>query len=379
MAEFRRVIRCHGCGAILQTESKKKPGFISKSVVENGIPRIPYCNSCYEKMLALNSDEPKKAIDKNILKVLKNAVATDALIIWVVDTFGFNGILNSDIAKKIKKLNVVVFGTKKDLFKNSDNNETLTRFIDERFSEYGINPLWIQLLGKEDTVDTKAILKKLHDLRKGHDVYIFGNIDSGKNTFVDKLLQNYENKTKWPINTEKYEDTDLTVMEIPLTNSSFMYVLPDLENLSSVVSKVEKDVLRTISPKKEVEMRRYFLGDGSAILVGGLANLSVIKGHHTMYRVFCSEKVETKVLSNEKSDAYFMRNVKRKHNLKPVSKHFTSFDDFDMFEIDLPNDELRHDIAIEGLCWFSMRGQGQTLRITCPKGSGIKETLSKVR
>ena len=39
MAHARRVIRCHGCGAILQSDNKKLPGFISKSVVENGAYR----------------------------------------------------------------------------------------------------------------------------------------------------------------------------------------------------------------------------------------------------------------------------------------------------------------------------------------------------
>ena len=47
-------------------------------------------------------------------------------------------------ALTIKKLDVVVFGTKKDL-SDSGMDDTLTRYIDERFSEYGINPVWIEL------------------------------------------------------------------------------------------------------------------------------------------------------------------------------------------------------------------------------------------
>ena len=62
-----------------------------------------------------------------------------------------------------------------------------------------------------------------------------------------------------------------------------------------------------------------------------------------------------------------------------ISERFVRFEDFDMFEYDLENDDLRHDIAIEGLCWFSMRGRGQTIRITLPKGAALKESLSKVR
>ena len=141
MAHARRVIRCHSCGAILQSENKKQLGFISKSVIENGTPKIPYCNACYEKMLSLNSSTLEQEVDKATLKILKDAVATDALIIWVVDLFSFNGTLNPDVVKKVKKLNVVVFGTKKDLFPKIASEESLVRYIDERFSEAGIGVL----------------------------------------------------------------------------------------------------------------------------------------------------------------------------------------------------------------------------------------------
>ena len=149
MAHPRRVVRCHSCGAILQSESTKKPGFISKNIVENGIPKIPYCNSCYEKMLTLNSGDLEQEVDKATLKILKDAVATDALIIWVVDLFSFNGTLNPDVVKKVKKLDVIVFGTKRDLFPSNVTDEMLVRYIDERFSDIGITPIYIQLTGNE--------------------------------------------------------------------------------------------------------------------------------------------------------------------------------------------------------------------------------------
>ena len=378
MAHPRRVVRCHSCGAILQSESTKKPGFISKSIVENGIPKIPYCNSCYEKMLTLNNGDLEQEVDKATLKILKDAVATDALIIWVVDLFSFNGTLNPDVVKKVKKLDVVVFGTKRDLFPSSVTDEMLIRFIDERFSDVGINPVWIKLLGNEAKLDTNAIMDKIHEFRKGHDVYMLGNNNSGKTTFINKFLKNYENKTKWAIKTEAYPGTDTDVLEIPLSNSSFFYELPDLSNGTSVLTKVEKEVQKIITPKKEIVMTRRFIAAGSSILIGNLAALSVIKGKHQSIRVFTSEKVEVKAIDTDKMEAFQEQN-RKKNILKPVSSRFVSFEDFDMFEYDLENDDLRHDIAIEGLCWFSTRGRGQTLRITLPKGAALKESLSKVR
>ncbi len=378
MANARRVIRCQSCGAILQTESKSKPGFISKAVIESGVPRIPYCNVCYEKMIALNSSSLDHETDKDILRILKDAVATDSLIVWMVDLFTFNGTLNPDVVKRVKKLDVVVIGSKRDLMPSAATDEMLIRYIDERFADVGINPISIDLIGSEDSLDIKEKLTKLGELRKGRDVYLIGELNSGKTTFINKMLKDYKNNTRWQIKSELYPGTNSNVLEIPLSNSSFFYELPDLSNNTSVFSRVEASVQRIITPKKEVVFSRKFIGAGSSIVVGNLACFSIIRGHHTSVRVFTGEKVEFKVIDTNKIDDFLANNLKKK-SLKPVSERYTSFRDYDMFEYDLESDDLRHDISAEGLCWFSIKGKGQTIRILLPKGVAVKESLSKIR
>ena len=119
---------------------QQKVGYISKNILEGTSPLIPYCNSCYEKMIKLNASELDEEIDRAIVKILDDAVATDALIIWVVDLFTFGGNLNKDLCKKIKNLNVVVIGTERDLFSRTIKDETFIRFLTERFEECGIKP-----------------------------------------------------------------------------------------------------------------------------------------------------------------------------------------------------------------------------------------------
>ena len=378
MATAKRVIRCHNCGAILQSDSKKIPGFISKSIIENGAPKIPYCNSCYEKMLTLNASNLEHETDKDIIKILNDAVATDSLIVWMVDLFAFNGTLNPDVVKKVKKLNVVVIGSKRDLFPSFVTDSMLIRYLDERFSEVGINPVEIRLIGSEDRIDINDAFDVLKEQRKYRDVYLIGELNSGKTTLINKFLKNYVNKTKWQIKTELYPGTNSNILEIPLSNSSFLYELPDLSNSTSVISKVEKDIQKIIIPKKEIVMSRKFIGEGSAILVGNLACLYVIKGKRGSIRTFTSEKTEIKAVAVNKVDEIMRINYKKKF-CRPVSERFLSFRDYDMFEYELEDDNLRHDISVEGLCWFSTRGKGQILRVLLPKGAAVKESLSKVR
>lgn len=378
MATARRVIRCHNCGAILQSVSKSKPGFISKAVIENGVPKIPYCNVCYDKMLTLNTSNLQHETDKDILKILNDAIATDALVVWMVDLFTFNGTLNPDIVKKVKKLNVIVVGSKRDLFPSFVTDEMLTRYLDERFSEVGINPVTISLIGNEDNIDIENISKEFKEQRKYRDIYLIGEVNSGKTTLINKFLKTYVNKTKWQIKTELYPGTNSSVLEIPLSNSSFFYELPDISNSTSCLSKVEKEVQKVITPRKEIVMTRKFIGEGNAIVVGNLGCLYHIKGPRWSIRVYMAEKCELKVTANSKVDDFLLENSRKKTH-RPVSSRFTTFRDYDMFEYDLEDDGLRHDIAIEGLCWFSTRGKGQTFRVLLPKGVAVKECLSKVR
>ena len=64
-------------------------------------------------MKAFNNSELDQEVDQEVLKILDDAVATDAYIVWVVDLFSFNGTLNKEIASKVKKLKVTVLGTKR--------------------------------------------------------------------------------------------------------------------------------------------------------------------------------------------------------------------------------------------------------------------------
>ena len=93
--------------------------------------------------------------------------------------------------------------------------------------------------------------------KKGHDIYMIGNLASGKTTIIHKLLKNYKNNTKWTIKTETYKGTNVKVLSIPLTNSSFLYELPGLSLTTSVLGKVEKEVFKSIVPVKKIKATTY--------------------------------------------------------------------------------------------------------------------------
>ncbi len=378
MAKAQRVRRCFNCGAILQTTNSKEDGFISKKIIEDNKPdALLYCNKCYNKIKALNFSQLDEDVDDEIDKILKDAVATDALIIWVVDLFTFNGTLNERIVKRIKNLKVIVVGTKRDLFEKKVKDATLVEYINDRFIEAGITPFAIRIFGHESDFNSQDLLEALNKARQGHDVYMIGNSLSGKTVMINHMLKGFQNKSKWSVRTTRYPGTDVNVLEIPLSNSSFFYELPGFSLSTYLISKVNKDVLKYITPKKKIECKQRTVASKEAIVVGNVATFELVNGKPTTFKFYSAEGVETKRIKSKYLQEFNLANL-RKKELRPVCEDLTSFSDFDVFEYEMENDSKVHDISISGLGWISFVAKGQKIRVTLPKGVALKESFGKI-
>ncbi len=379
MGKQSRVLRCYHCGAILQCENENEKGYIIPESLHRATPiQIIYCDRCFETMKAFNNSELEQKVDQEVLKILDDAFATDALIIWVVDLFSFNGTLNSEIAKKVKKLNVVVVGNKRDLFPLNVKDESLVEYLNTTFNAYGIKPKSVRLLGATNKIDSKELIDSMNTARKGHDVYMIGNSTSGKTSIINRAMKGFENKTSRQIKTITYPGTSVNVLEIPLSRSSFFYELPGISQTTSATGKLEKDVVRQIVPKKAVKFITRTMSAGDALMVGSLAAFEIIKGKTTNYRFYSAEGVETRKVQSKKLDDYINENNIRRF-ARPVSERLVSFLDYDMFEYAMENDKKWHDIAIEGLGWLSFIAQGQMIRVRLPKGVALKESIAKIK
>jgi ribosome biogenesis GTPase A len=214
--------------------------------------------------------------------------------------------------------------------------------------------------------------------RKGHDVYMIGNLTSGKTSIINKALKGFENKTTRQIKTITYPGTHVDVLEIPLSRSSFFYELPGISQNTSAAGILEKDVSKQIVPKKAIKMTQKTMYPGDALMIGSLAAFEVLKGKQASYRFYAAEAVETRKVSLKKLDDEINENNVRR-SVRPVSERLISFLDYDMFEFAMENDKKWHDIAIEGLGWLSFIALGQIIRVRLPKDVAIKESLAKIR
>lgn len=376
MAEIKRIRRCNHCGVVLQRVDKDRKGYISVPYEHMPLDQIVYCDDCYHKM-QVNIGGASQKVSEDVLTILRDAVATDALIVYVVDLFLANGSLKKELIDRIKRNKVLVIGSKRDLLPQKADDEKIKQFIFTAFEEAGVKPIDVVLVSASKNYQIDLLKETISKHREKHDVYVIGSSLSGKTTIIDKLLMNYENKTRKQIRSEHYPNTNSLVLHIPLDKSSSLYQLPGFELDDTAIGLVEKNLWKYIIPKKEIKARKFRLSEGETIVVGGLGAVSVDEGKTAEVHAYFSDAVELKKMASKNTDLFFKTNLVRKE-LRPVSEIITSFINFDLYEIILPTNNESYDIGVKGLGWFSFKANGQRVRCLVPRGAAIRESKSKI-
>lgn len=377
MAKLSRILRCNQCGVVLQDSDLNKPGYIPSEVFKHSGERILYCDKCYQERM-INASTVVSGINESIFHILEDAVASDALIVYVIDLSVFNGVIKSELIRKLKKVNFLVIANKQDLLPSNSNEDVIIDFIKERFLACGIKPNDVMVVSASKGYKMDELKQKMEELRKKHDIFMIGSKICGKTSIINKLLMNYENKTKRKIQVLDYNKTGIRVLSIPLDNSSNLYELPGFDLKDSILSIVERPLAnKYIVPKKTLKAKKYKLAKDECLVIGGLGCICNKSEELFEFYTYFSDLIETKKVKEEKLDSYFKTNL-IKRELRPVSERLQSFLNFDLFKYELDEDNNYHEIGIKGLGWISFKPKKQEIRILVPRGCGITEGKSRI-
>ena len=377
MGKLRRLIRCFNCGDVLQSNDPEAQGYVPEDVLHAQSEKLIYCQNCYEKMRMINAGLLQEEADDDILTILEEAVAGDSYIFWVVDLTNSSGLLDHEVVEKVKGLDIIVIGTKFDMLPRLTKIESVQEYLKERFNEVGINPKRISIIGNDEELDQKKVLEYLNAY-KDRDVYMIGQLGCGKTSLIDRVMKYYTNNTRRIVKTETYPNTNAQVLEIPLSKTTTLYEVPGFSLANSILGKVEKELTKFIVPQGRLDMKWIRLGEGHAFIIGSLAAFVLQSGKATSFRFYSSDKVEVKhVLSGNVKNEFSTNFIKR--HVRPVSERISTFTDYDVFEYEMEDDGLLHEIAISGLGFVTFLAEGQTIRVFVPKGTAIKECQSRLR
>lgn len=377
MSKLNFVRRCYNCGAILQADDPSKDGYVDPELLESSDTAVLFCEKCWkEQRYNISPREPR--IDPQYLDMLKDAQASDALIVYVVDLFSFEASFISDITSIIEGLNIVVIANKRDLMPAKCSDADLKEYVAHRFrvSHLSVTADDVFLTSLTSATDIKELVGKIDERRRRHDVYIIGAIGAGKTLFVNSFLRNYNNASHLNITTSNYPGTNIRLMQIPLDSSSALYDTPGTSTENSLISKLDVASAYAVVPEDEIKGRKINITKGESIFIGGVARVDLIEGARQNVIGYFAKDVTLKKCARNLDEA-FIKSIEKK-TVRPICSTATALHSFDAFDITVEETGPR-DIGIEGLGWINFTGNKQTWRIYVPKGISVYTTRAKVK
>ncbi len=365
MSELKRIRRCYGCGVILQTVDENLPGYVPEAQLTKH--EVVLCQRCFRLQHYGKDEHPgDPSVSEEFFRILEAAQKEKALIVYVFDLFSFESSFVSAFNEKTKGLTTLIVANKRDLLPREVSDQKLHDYVAKRAQEAGMVVSDIVITSSIKNYNMDELKEKIQTRREGRNVYFIGVASSGKSSIINNFIKNYSNTTSMLITTSPFPGTTLRVIEIPLDESSFLFDTPGISVDNSLLFKVEKEILKVITPMKEVKPRTFQLNPGQSLIFGGLARFDFVEGKRTGFSVYMSNAVDVNRAKLERADRTMDSQIRTK-TVRPISKIVRDVTDLEAFEITI-NENNRLDVGITGLGWVTFKGNGQVLRVMVPKG-----------
>lgn len=376
MSENDKIIRCPGCGAILQTDAPGEEGYIPPHILKENKPGTVICKRCF-RIQHYNDDPAKEpVISQEFFQIINDAKKTKALVVYVIDVFNFEASFNREINEALTGLDVILVANKLDLLPKSTKQDKIKDFVLERAKAANLRVSKVITVSSTKNINTDELLNEILEAYNQRNVFFIGAVSSGKSSLIKSLLKNYRNETTKLITTSVYPNTTLKVIEIPLDENTVIYDTPGLSISNSFLGIAERDVIRDIVPREEVKPTTFQLRAGQSIIIGGVARFDFIKGPRTGFTFYMAPNVKLLRTDLSRANATFNSLVKSK-KIKPTTKLVLDVTDLEITELTV--DFLdKVDVAWSGLGFVAFTGNRQVLKVYSPRGVVVTHNKSKV-
>jgi ribosome biogenesis GTPase YqeH len=336
---------CKGCGAVLQTEDPKAPGYTPKADAD-------YCQRCFRLM---HYDDltysMRQGIDPDI--VMNRIASMDCLVVWVVDLFDFEAGMIPGLNRKLIDHDIILVATKRDLLAATVKEEKLAQFVFTRLKEAGIHVRHLVFTGRKDDESREAVLDAIRQYRRERPVVIMGRANAGKSTLLNRLIGSHT------LTSSRYPGTTLDFN--PLTVDGMPFIdTPGIEIEGSVLMEVAEKDLKTIMPDRPVKPQIYQVHGEQTFFFGGLAAVDLIhctKGSAVFY---VSERLP---LHRTKT-----ANAKQQYEAHAGELYVPVAREKKFQTLSCQMMQGKMDVVIDGLGWVCLSGEIGAVRVHVPKG-----------
>ena len=312
------IEKCLGCGAILQSYDKDKPGFIKEELKE----KKSICERCFRIKNYGDYKEIKKDIEyyERIFNDISNK---NDLVLFLCDIFTLDNSLN--FINKFNK-NVILVITKKDLLPKSIKEYKIINYIK---NNYDIKFKDIIFVSSKKNYNIDSLMNLISKYKTSKIVYLVGNTNAGKSSLLNKIIKlcNLDDDL---ITTSSLPATTIDLINIRINDELTLIDTPGLVSLDSFSSYLSTSELKRVIPKTEIKPRTYQLKPNQSLLIDDYARIDYLSGDINSFTIYISNELKVSRI-----------NQTTNNRLKNLSRKNIIVDD-------------KKDIVINGLCFIKI-------------------------
>ena len=362
-----RIRRCYGCGAVLQDKNPKMTGYIPTIKLKQEDEQL--CERCYKLRHYNEQDDKDPQFNSDYESILKEAVKTQALIVYVLDIFSLEASFIANIGPMLGT-NLLVILNKRDILPKSLSDDKIIADCKARLKSENVFPTEILITSSHKNYNIDILLKTIETMRKGKNVYFVGASQVGKSSLINNILKSYKNQTNKLITTSHFPGTTLDVIQIPLDKDSYMYDTPGIFKADSLLNQIERQLLKYVVPRTEIRPGVYQSNSKQSYCLGAIARIDFIDGPKTNFTFMLSNDVTITRTKLEKADHTFDSLALTKQ-IQPASLTIKSIKDLDKHDFVLPvGGDV--ELLIVGLGYVTFKANGQKISVYVPHNVACK-------
>ena len=278
---------CIGCGVKLQDENITAEGYTTS--LENDI-----CSRCF-KMKNYGEYQIVTKSNDEYIEILKSVNDTKDLVVYVVDLLNISKDIN--LIREYFDNKVLLVLNKRDVLPKSLKDEKLKEY----FSSLNLDYEDIIIISLKKNYNIDELLLKIKKYKTSKNVYVVGHTNVGKSTLINTLMKNYSEFDS-ELTISPLPSTTLNKISINLNSDLTLIDTPGLVDKGNLLNYVEKDMIKKISPKKEIKPKTYQLKEGQCLIIGNLVRIDYTEGERNSFTVFVSNDLKIKRLNMNKHE-----------------------------------------------------------------------------
>lgn len=227
---------CIGCGVKLQCEDSFEDGYVNPDMYD----KIVMCKRCFrlkhygEYKVTNKSNSFYKGVIKDIFKM-------NELVLHIVDIFNLGNI--DYIYSKVYSPSILVL-SKIDILPKSVNEEKLIEYFKKKYPRYKD----VIAISSDKNYHMDELLAMMMEYKNSNEVYILGNSNSGKSTFINKMIKNYTDNKNFLV-TSCMPSTTLNIISIKINDDLTLLDTPGIINEGDIINYLPEDVVKAINNK----------------------------------------------------------------------------------------------------------------------------------